>query len=197
MSPAEAIRTIDSLLAQDDIVIEEATTNAGAVRAGLRRTVPGTLFHPGGSGLGWGLGGALGARLAAPDQRIVAIVGDGSFLFSNPAPALWAARSARAPFLVVVLQNGGYAASRRPVFDLFPDGFSADLGDVVGTRFDGPPDFAAIAEACGAFGGYVETPGDLLPTMKNALAAVDSGSCAVVVVPVTSAWFAAAEDSPV
>ena len=187
--PERAAQAIDSVLRDDDVVIEEATTNADALRAALRRTVPGTYFHPGGAGLGWALGAAIGARLAAPDRRVVAIVGDGSFLFSNPTAALWTARAAGAPFLTVVLQNGGYAASRRPVFDLFPDGYSAQAGDVVGTRFDDPPDFAALARACGAAGELVTDESEVVPALRQGLAALDEGRCAVVTIPVRSAWF--------
>lgn len=189
LPPYRAARALEGALRDDDIVIEEATTNADALRSGLHRTVPGTYFHPGGAGLGWGLGAAIGARLAAPDRRVVAVVGDGSFLFSNPTAALWTARSAGAPFLTVVLQNGGYAASRRPVFDLFPDGYSAQAGDVVGTRFDDPPDFAALARACGATGEIVTAEQEALPALQRGLAAVDDGRCAVVTIPVASAWF--------
>jgi acetolactate synthase-1/2/3 large subunit len=189
LAPAVAVQALDEVLAADDIVIEEATTNAEVLRGGLRRTVPGTLFHPGGSGLGWGLGAATGAKLAAPDRRVVAVVGDGSFVFGSPTAALWAAKAVGAPFLAVVLSNGGYAASRRPVFELFPDGFSAAASDVVGTRFDDPPGFARLAQACGAVGETVTRRDDLIPMLKRGLAAVESGSCAVVVLPVSSPWF--------
>lgn len=189
LSPFRVAEALDRALRDEDIVIEEATTNADALRAVLNRTLPGTYFHPGGAGLGWGLGAAIGARLAAPQHRVVAVVGDGSFLFSNPTVALWTARSAGAPFLTVVLQNGGYAASRRPVFDLFPDGWSARAGDVVGTRFDDPPDFALLATACGATGENVTAGKDLLPALQRGLAAVEDGVCALVTVPVASPWF--------
>lgn len=188
VTSAVAVRALDSVLSDDDLLIEEATTNAEALRQGLRRTLPATLFHPGGSGLGWGLGGALGAKLAAPERRVVAVVGDGSFLFASPSAALWAARAAKAPFLTVVFQNGGYAASRRPVFDLYPDGYSAAANDVVGTRFDDPPDFARLARACGAAGETVAEPAGLVPALERGLAAVAAGSCAVVVLPVRSPW---------
>lgn len=194
--PAEAIRALDGLLMPEDIVIEEATTNSDVLRSIIRRSLPGTHFHPGGSGLGWGLGGALGAKLAAPDQRVVAVVGDGSFIFSSPTAALWAARAATAPFLTVVLQNGGYAASCRPVFDLFPEGASMRAHNVVGTRLDDPPDYALIAQACGAFGECLTDPADLIPKFKRALAAVDGGACAVVVVPVSSPWLTEPGEKP-
>jgi acetolactate synthase-1/2/3 large subunit len=188
IAPAEVVAALDSLLAEDDLLIEEATTNGDVLRAGLRRTLPGTAFQAGGSGLGWALGAALGVGLAAPQRRIVAVVGDGSFLFSEPIAALWAAHHEGIPFLTVVLRNGGYAASRRPVFALFPDGESRRRGDVVGTRFPDAPDLAALAAACHAHGEQVRDRERLEPALATALKTVDGGRCALVAVDVTSPW---------
>jgi acetolactate synthase I/II/III large subunit len=188
ISPAEVARALDDVLSADDILVEEVTTNSEILRAGVRRTRPGTLFSSGGSGLGWALGAAIGVRLAAPDRRVVAVVGDGSFLFSAPTAALWAAHHEGTPFLTVVLQNGGYAASRRPVFRLFPDGESCRRGDVVGTRFSDPPDFATLARASHAHGEHVGERERLPAALAEALAVVDGGRCALVTVEVTSPW---------
>lgn len=188
IAPAEVAAALDALLAVDDLLVEEATTNGDVLRAGLRRTLPGTAFQAGGSGLGWALGAAIGIGLAAPQRRIVAVVGDGSFLFSEPIAALWAAHHEGVPFLTVVLRNGGYAASRRPVFALFPDGESRRRGDVVGTRFPDPPDLAALAAACHAHGEQVRERERLEPALAEALKVVDGGRCAVVTVEVTSPW---------
>lgn len=188
IDPADVAEAVDALLEADDLLVEEATTNGDALRAGVRRTLPGTVFQAGGSGLGWALGAATGLRLAAPRRRVVAVVGDGSFLFSEPVAALWTAHHERTPFLTVVLQNGGYAASRRPVFTLFPDGESRRSGDVVGTRFPDPPDMAALARACHAHGDHVRERDRLGPALRAAAGAVQDGVCAVVVVELTSPW---------
>jgi acetolactate synthase-1/2/3 large subunit len=179
---------LNSLLAPEDIVVEEATTNSEVLRESLDRTRPGTYFRSGGSGLGWGLPGAFGVKLARSRSRVVAIVGDGAFLFGSPVAALWAMHSHRAPVLTIVLQNGGYAASRAPVFRLFPDGASAKSNSVVGTLIDTPPRLAAIAQACHAYGATVQDEQRLLPTLRAACKRVDGGQSAVVVVHVSSPW---------
>jgi acetolactate synthase I/II/III large subunit len=196
---AAVAAALDDVLADDDVVLDEAVTGSDALRAGVRRTRPGTWFQSGGSGLGWAIGAALGTGLALPGRRLVAVVGDGAFLFGQPAAGLWATARHRTPVLVVVLCNGGYAASRRPVLDLFPGGTSATAGDVLGTRFsdgggpDGPgypaPDYAALARACGATGEDVPTVGDLRPALRRGLDAVTAGQSALVAVRVTSPWF--------
>ena len=183
---------LNEVLAPEDIVVEEVTTNNEILRTCFERSVPGTYFRSGGSGLGYGLGAALGAKLAAPDRRVISIVGDGAFLFGAPTPALWAMKLARTPVLVLVLANGGYAASRAPVLTLFPDGASVHSRQVLGTLFGDDvaegPDYAVLAEACGAFGAHVRQADDLVPTLKLALDRVNGGQSAVVVAHVTSRW---------
>ena len=72
-------------------MVEEAVSNRLAVFEGVPRSLPGTLFCAGGAGLGYGLGAALGVALSAPGREVVALVGDGSYVFGNPTAAFWAA----------------------------------------------------------------------------------------------------------
>jgi acetolactate synthase-1/2/3 large subunit len=174
---AEALNTV---LRDDDILVEEMVTNAGVLHDVVRRTLPGTLAGTGSSGLGWGLGGAVGVKLAAPGRRVIAVVGDGSFMFAVPTAALCLAAEAGAPILAVVLNNDGYRASRLPVFDLFPDGVSAARGDAIGTRFRQAPDLAAVARACHAHGETVDERDELVPALRRGLKALEAGQSAVV-----------------
>jgi acetolactate synthase-1/2/3 large subunit len=178
--PEEVMAALNEVLRPEDLVVEEAVTNRAAVRDHLVRTHPGTLYGAGAPGLGWALGGALGVKLAAPQRRVVSICGDGSFLFAIPTTALTMAAELESPFLVVVLNNGGYRASRLPVYDLFPEGHSVAAGTAVGSRFALPPDFAALARACHAHGERVETAEDLAGAFGRALAALDAGYVALV-----------------
>jgi acetolactate synthase-1/2/3 large subunit len=176
----EVFEALNSVLHADDIVVEEAVTNAGTLHEVLERSLPGTMGGAGSPGLGWGLGGAVGIKLASPERRVVTVVGDGSFMFGVPTAALCLAAEAGAPILAVVLNNDGYRASRLPVFELFPDGRSAAQGDAVGTRFQSPPDFAAVARACHAHGESVADRADLVPALQRALKALEAGRSAVV-----------------
>jgi len=174
---AEALR---QAIPRDAIVVDEMVTSGEAVRRVLGREVPGTWLDSGGSGLGWGLGAALGAKLAAPARDVVALVGDGSFVFGSPVAALWMAARNEAAFLAVILDNGGYRASQRPVQQLFPDGVSVRTDRYVGVRFDRPPDYAALARSCHAFGERVEDPAELPRAIDRALRATRQGRPAVL-----------------
>lgn len=177
---ADVLGVLAEVVDPRDVVVEEAVTNAGAVAAHLPRSLPGTLASAGGPGLGWALGASVGIKMARPDRRVVAVVGDGSFMFAVPTAALCLAAEASAPFVTVVLDNDGYRASRQPVFALFPEGPSAASGEAIGTRFRRPPDFAAVAEACGALGRTAQDEPGLRKALEDAFAAVAGGRSAVV-----------------
>ncbi len=167
-------------LPADAIVLDETVTSAEPVRRFLGRQLPGTILSAGAPGLGWALGAGVGVRLAAPDRTVVALVGDGSFVFGSPVAALWAAQQAAAPFLTIVLNNGGYNASKMPVLGLFPDGASQRANAFPGVRFNTPPDYAALARSCHAYGERVEDPTDLPLAIERGLAAVNAGQAAVL-----------------
>jgi acetolactate synthase-1/2/3 large subunit len=180
LTPMGVMAGLNEVIDPEDIVVEEAVTNAAAVYEGLERTRPGTLTGAFAPGLGWALGGSLGVRLARPDRRVIAVTGDGSFLFGVPTSALMMAVHWGTPFLAVILNNNGYRASRLPVYELFPDGVSARRKTAVATRFTGAPDYPALAAACHAHGERVEQAEELVPALRRALAAVDAGQAAVV-----------------
>lgn len=176
-------------LRPEDILIDESTTNAGHVARYLPRGVPGTLLRSGGSGLGWALGALLGAGIAAPTSQALAVVGDGSFLFSAPLAALVAMKRAGTGGLIVVLQNGGYAASSRPVHELFPD---RDAVQPLATAFDVPLDLAAVARACGATGVDISSHDQLDAGIQAAVAAWRAGELVILGAHISSPWISAA-----
>ena len=181
ISPDWLCHSLDEILEDNAIVLGEVVTNAAALWRQLRRTRPGTYFQSGGSNLGWGLGAALGARLASPDKTVVLLAGDGSFVFGCPTAALWAASTYRAPFLCIILNNMQYTAPKLAVKKSFGEAsYSVKTGNWVGTEIRPSPDYAAIARACLAYGQTVEEPADVKPAIKAALEQVRGGRPAVL-----------------
>jgi acetolactate synthase-1/2/3 large subunit len=174
------VRALSDALDPGCLVVEEAVSNLGAVAELLDRSEPLTLYSAGGPGLGWAPGAAVGIKLARPDRDVVAVVGDGAFMFGVPTATLCLAAEAQAPVVIVVLNNGGYRASRLPVLNLFPDGVSAGRGEVVGTRFAHAPDLVGVAEACGAYGVRTHGADGLPEALAGALAATRGGRAAVI-----------------
>jgi acetolactate synthase-1/2/3 large subunit len=83
------------------------------------------------------------------------------------------------------MNNGGYNASKMPVLGLFPDGASRRANAFPGVRFSTPPDYAALARSCHAYGERVEDPTDLPEAITRGLAAVQAGQAAVLDVVLT------------
>jgi acetolactate synthase-1/2/3 large subunit len=180
IDPVWLAAAVNEALPADALVLEEAVTNAGVVQRHVARDEPGSLLQSGAPGLGWALGAAIGAKLAAPGRTVVALTGDGSFVFGSPVAALWTAEQAKAPFLTVIFNNAGYNASKMPVLQLFPDGASRRADAFPGVRLSPPPDYALLAQSCRAHGERVEDPAALPAALHRGLAAVERGQAAVL-----------------
>ena len=122
--------------------------------------------------IGYGLPGAIGAKLADPARPVVAVTGDGGLNMS--LGELETARRAKAPVVVIVVNNAasGYVkALQQAVFDGHFQ--SSDLSEM---------DYAAIAEAMGCHGHRVEDPDQLAGALTKALGQDDAPSVIDVVV---------------
>jgi len=166
------VAAIRDAIGEDAIVVSEAVTNFHVVSQHLRRTKPGTLFSSGGGSLGYNGGAAVGVKLARPEALVVAICGDGSYLFSQPSTVHWMSRAYQAPFLHVVLNNGGWRAPRQAVLSVHPDGLAAKSAKI-DIDFPQPPDYGGIAAAAGgAHAEVVRSVADVKPALQRALRAV-------------------------
>lgn len=187
VEPRDAIKSeyltacIRRAVGEEAIVLSEGVTNFHHITNHMRRTRPGTLFAAGGGSLGWSTGAAIGACLARPEALVVALTGDGSYLFGQPSTVFWMARRYKTPFLQVVYNNGGWNAPRSSMLSVHPSGFGSRAADI-DIGFDPPPDYAGIAAAAG--GAHAETvrrPGEVMPALERALNAVRSERRAAVI----------------
>jgi len=187
ISPEWLCHCINEVLDEDTILLNEAVTNIPFVMRLIHRTRPGTLFSSGGTSLGWGLGAALGAKLAVPDKTVITVVGDGSFLFGCPIATLWAADVYQAPFLSVIFNNEQYQAPKEALQRAYgKESFSEKTGIWVGMDIVSSPNYALIAQACHVYGRMVEDPSTLQSALKDALAQVRRGKPAVLDVRIES-----------
>src|SRR5206468_5450201 len=120
-------------------------------------------------------------KLVAPAAEIVALTGDGSYMFSVPSTVHWMARQYRTPFLQVVYNNRGWKAPKFSALAVHPDGYASRAPDL-DTSFDPPPDYAAIAAAAGgAFGRTLRDPREVEDAIAEALRVVrEEQRCAVL-----------------
>lgn len=136
-------------------------------------TTPGTYFASSpSSGLGWGLGAALGAKLAAPDKTVICTVGDGAYIFGSPTAAHWASRAHDLPVLYVVYNNRAWNAVKRSVTSLARDGWATRTKNLVLSELDPAPAYEMVCQASGGYGERVEDPAELPKALDRALHAV-------------------------
>jgi benzoylformate decarboxylase len=109
-------------------------------------------FGTGPNVLGWGMAAAMGVKLARPNQPVVGVVGDGSFLFSGAQP-LWTQARYRAPIMNIVLNNKSYNNERNRIWHF--GGRQFQTGRDM-TCYLGDPD-VDYAKASAAFGVEAET----------------------------------------
>jgi acetolactate synthase-1/2/3 large subunit len=124
------------------------------------------------SGLGWGAGAALGAKLARPDRQVIAVLGDGAYMFSNPAAVHHAAALHVLPVLFVVMNNAMWGAVDRSTRAMYPQGRAATSNDPPFVQLKNLPAFERICEAAGGYGERVEDPAVLPAALERALAVV-------------------------
>lgn len=115
--------------------------------------------------LGWGMGAALGIQLGAPDRSVVAVLGDGVFMFG--IPALWVAARHSLPVVFVVINNGMYAAVKAGL--LRRNGRAAGAAVFPGTDIRGV-DHVQTARGLGVDGVRVTRPEDLESELQRAVA---------------------------
>ncbi len=181
ITPAYLTACVRELLAGEDaIVLAEVVTNSEMLSHHLRANRPGSLINQGGGSLGWAGGGAVGAKLAAPDRTVVALVGDGSFIFGVPTAAQWVARRYGTPVLTIIYNNRGWRAPKFSTLRMHPDGAAAAADDF-NVSFEPEADLPGVAHAAGgAHAATVTDPAELPQALKDALAAVHGGRSAVV-----------------
>ncbi|MFN7025464.1 MAG: thiamine pyrophosphate-requiring protein [Pseudorhizobium sp.] len=138
---------------------------------------PMTLDHhhawyqePHAGGLGWSFPAALGMQLADRNRLVVATMGDGSYMFSNPVACHQIAESLELPILLLIVNNAEWGAVRQSVLGIYPDGYAARTNSMPLTQLSPVPDFVKVAEASRAWASRVES-GDALPqALDDALA---------------------------
>lgn len=177
MSVAFALQTLDAARSSDDVVVEEAPGSRGVMQAWLPMAGADSFYTMASGGLGHGMPAAIGVALGRQKLglpgRVIALIGDGSSLYS--IQALFTAAKLQLPITFVILNNQRYAALQdfAPVFGYAP-------GDKPeGTDLEGL-DFVALAKGHGVAGQRVDRPEGLRQALEGALA--PAGPCLIELV---------------
>jgi acetolactate synthase-1/2/3 large subunit len=168
--PQRAAFEIDKALPEDAILVSDIGVHHNWLIQFCNPTRPDSLIGSMGFGpMGFGVGGVIGAKLAAPDRPCVSVCGDGAFFMH--ANVLGTAVEYDLPVVWVVWNNYAYASIRG-----LQRGYLG--GRELATDFKHPgtgepynPDFAAMARSAGVEGVSVDTPADLADAVRAGIAA--------------------------
>jgi acetolactate synthase-1/2/3 large subunit len=146
-------------LARSDVVL----VDTGATKMWMARLYPTyerntCLVSNGLSAMGFALPGALGVKLARPEAKVLAVVGDGAFMMNSQE--IETAVRERIPLVVLIWEDGGYG--------LIEWKMDLELGEHYYVSF-GNPDVVTYAQSFGAKGYRINSAEELLPTLKAAL----------------------------
>ena len=166
-------RTID----KDAIVtVENLTGKYESFKWGYREDEQMYLTNTG-LGLGWGIGAATGAKLAAPDRQVVCTIGDGSVMYS--ASGLWTQARYGIPVLTVVYNNKNYQTVRH-AYDSYKGKMNSS-GKYVGMYLGDPDiDFVKLADSQGVKGEKAATGAELEAAVKRGRKVTQDGKPYVI-----------------
>ena len=120
-------------------------------------------------GLGWGMGAALGAKLAQPEKTVICALGDGSYMFGNPSAGHYVSEAMKLPVLFIIANNARWAAVHRSTLSIYPKGEASQANPPPFATLEPSPRFEHVVQASGGHGESVSEPKALLPALERAL----------------------------
>ncbi len=170
MSMARAMAELRVGTPDGTVVVEEAITAGLDLAQAFEFAAPGDYLSGRGGGIGQGLAGAIGAKVAQPDRPLLAVSGDGSAMYS--IQALWSAAHHDLDIVFVILVNREYRILKHNL-DTYRQRFDANSNqDYPQMNLDTPVlDFVTMAKGMGIPGTVVSDPGQLAGAVKAAFSA--------------------------
>jgi benzoylformate decarboxylase len=166
--PLALLQAIGEALPAEAIVIDETISSGFGLRHFLKSDDAGSFYGLRGGGIGWGLPAAIGAKLAQPGRPVVALIGDGSAMYT--CQALWTAAHDRIAVVFVILNNSSYRILKQRTNAL--KAHAAQTDRYVGMDLDDPAiDFVGLARSLGVAAERARTIDEALALLRRGLAA--------------------------
>ncbi len=159
----DQVRDKDTLIVNDHGVSQEQ----------LSLSEPASYF--GGSpagGLGWGIGGGMGMKLAHPEKTVIVSCGDGTYMFNNPTACHFVSQAYDLPVLTIVCNNAIWHSTKAATQQVMPDGWAVSTGNFPLTELAPSPRYEMVVAAHGGYGEMVDDPEQVLPALQRALKVV-------------------------
>jgi acetolactate synthase-1/2/3 large subunit len=166
MSPQRILADLHKAAPKDALIVTDVGWNKNGIGQQFSFQKADTFITPGGlATMGFGVPGAMGVKIGAPDRTVIAVVGDGGF-GQNPA-VLASIAVEEVPVVIVIMNNNSFGTIAGLI--------KAHYGTTFGTVFfrDGKeyaPDYAGIARNYGIDGVRIERAADFKPELEKAIA---------------------------
>ena len=160
----------------DAIIVDDAISSKDALHGAVEFNEVDSIYGERIGAIGWGMGGAMGVKLAYPERPVIAVVGDGSAMMT--VQALWTAANENIPVVYLICNNRSYRVLKVNM-DIYKTQLLGEPrpDEYIGMDFNLPLNIAGIANAIGVHGRTIEDPEELAPAIEQA---VESGRPAVL-----------------
>jgi len=150
IEPEWLMLRLAELLPEDGIIVDEGIVSSYSLLKFLAIRDRYGYFSNASGGIGWGIAAALGIQVAQPDRRVVAVLGDGSSMYS--IQALWTAAHLKLPITFVIANNGGYRIIKERLLSFHGN------DEFIAMDFKDPAiEFADLARSLGMQAERIET----------------------------------------
>jgi benzoylformate decarboxylase len=167
VQPLALLGAIGDMLPADAVVIEEVLSSAPGIRSLIRSDDAQSFYGLRGGGIGWGLPAAIGVKLALPHRPVVALIGDGSALYTTQA--LWTAAHYKIPVIWVILNNTSYRILKQRLHAF--RGLAEQADKYVGMELVDPAiDFVGLSRSLGVAAERAKTVHEATDLIAKALA---------------------------
>jgi len=163
IDPQFMVMCIADAIPEDAVVVDEGLTSAIRLLDYLRLRDHQCYYGLASGGIGFAMSGAIGISLALPDRPVVAIVGDGSAMYS--IQALWTAANLKLPITYVIADNRGYRILKERLVSFRKTDHFIGM-DIV----DPDIDFVNLAGSMGIESRRVEAPREFMDVLREAIA---------------------------
>ena len=166
--PARLLFELSKAAPADAIYVTDVGWNKNGAGQQLKCSVPGTFITSGGMAtMGFSPAAAIGAKIGAPDRKVICLVGDGGFV--SVIGALTTAVELNVPVLWVLFNNFCFSTILSVGTRYFRNTYGTAFTRPDGTPYN--PDFMLLAKAFGIESDLVIEPADLAPALEKALKA--------------------------
>jgi len=167
IQPLALHHAISEILPKNAVIVDESVSSSAGLRQFLKSEDAQSFYGLRGGGIGWGLPAAIGIKLALPDRPVVALVGDGSAMYT--CQSLWTAAHDHVPVTFIILNNSSYRILKQRTNAMKAHAAQTDVYvgmDLVAPRID----YVGLARSLGVQAERADTVAGVCALLKQSLA---------------------------